>query len=215
MPNLDQPPFAASLVAKWFIRHAQTLSGQDLDNLKLQKLLFLAHARTLSELHQPLLRERVEAWKYGPVVQTVYREFSEFDDKPIELELAADGPWEHLPDVVVGMLDATWDHFGAYSGWRLRELTHEVGPWRRHYSHGIKNIQIPNDEIRDAWVEFRIYGATSLPVSAAEQMSILRARLTEAAREQPLGTREGDPADLTRQLDATAEHRDEAARLLR
>lgn len=215
MPNLDQPPFAASLVAKWFIRHAQALADQDLDNLKLQKLLFLAQARTLSEQGVPLLRERVEAWRHGPVVQTVYREYCDFDDRPIELDLANDGPWDHLPSPVVVVLEGTWDRFGAYSGWRLRELTHEVGPWRKHFADGVKNIPIPNDEIKSAWPQLRGYGAALLPSTDSELMTDLRVRLLSVAATNPLGVRSGDPADLVSQLDATQGLRDEAARLLK
>lgn len=213
VPNLSQPPFSASLVAKWFIRHAQNRHDQDLDNLKLQKLLFLAHSRTLSEFDVPLVVERIEAWRHGPVVQTVYREFREFDERPIDLELAVDGPWDHLPSPFVGVLEDTWDRFGAFSGWRLRDLTHEVGPWRAHFKPDVKNIAIPNEEIGLAWPVFQTYGAAPLPANS-DLLDEARSRLRRVAEENPLGTRMGDPRDLVRQLDATEELRREAARLL-
>ena len=143
MNRTYEAPAASSLVSKWFISRAQSDASRPLDNLKLQKLLYLAQSRYQFEHHTPLLKERFLAWKHGPVVRTVWAECNEFGDRPIRMDLAVDGPWNDLAPDIVDVLDGVWEEFGALSGWDLRQLTHRAGPWPEHYVEGA-NVEIPN-----------------------------------------------------------------------
>jgi uncharacterized phage-associated protein len=49
--------------------------GVAMTNLKLQKLLFFAHAICLTEQKAKLVSGYFEAWQYGPVHPTVYQAF--------------------------------------------------------------------------------------------------------------------------------------------
>ncbi|MFJ6427529.1 Panacea domain-containing protein [Microbacterium maritypicum] len=162
-----QAPLAASLVAKWFIRRANEAHATDLDNLKLQKLLFLSHSRYVHTVGRPLIRERVEAWKHGPVIDVVYQEYKSFGNSCIDQSLTADGPWQHLPEDVTDALDNVWDSFGVLSGWALRELTHDLGPWQRHYDGSRLHVVIPNEEIGGAWPMFSTHAANRGAEAAA------------------------------------------------
>ena len=57
--------------------------GQPVDLLKLVKLVFLAHGWRLGCKGDPLIREQVEAWKYGPIVRSVYDAFKEYGKRRI------------------------------------------------------------------------------------------------------------------------------------
>jgi uncharacterized phage-associated protein len=51
--------------------------------MKLQKLLFFTHADFLIRTGRPLIKQEFEAWDYGPVIPSLYREFKKFKDQPI------------------------------------------------------------------------------------------------------------------------------------
>jgi uncharacterized phage-associated protein len=60
-------------------------SGQRIavSNLALQKLVYFCHVWTLIEHGRPLIKQRFEAWEYGPVLPYLYREFKAYDRSPI------------------------------------------------------------------------------------------------------------------------------------
>lgn len=56
--------------------------GKGVDQLRLQRLVYIAHGRCLVETGGPLTGDRPEAWKYGPVYRRLanaLREFGETD----------------------------------------------------------------------------------------------------------------------------------------
>jgi uncharacterized phage-associated protein len=57
--------------------------GRHITNLSLQKIVYFCHVWSLIEFKKPLLKHHFEAWQYGPVLQYLYREFRNFDDRPI------------------------------------------------------------------------------------------------------------------------------------
>lgn len=199
-------PLPASLVSKWFVSRAQQSPEHDLDNLKLQKLLYLAESRYRHLSGRRLIREQFEAWKHGPVVQTVYREYSPYGAAPIHEQLAEDGPWTCLSFDAQMVLDEIWSAFGVYSGWRLRDITHENGPWEDVFDPLVKHIVIPDDAIGAAWPEFAALEAeASKPVESA--LAKFRAMRV------PAGVRRGDPGLLIDELRRTDTLRREAATL--
>ena len=56
----------------------------DVDVLKLNRLLFLAYGLGAHELNREIFEDRIEAWKYGPIIPSVYHYFSHFHLKPIQ-----------------------------------------------------------------------------------------------------------------------------------
>lgn len=181
-------PVAASLVAKWFILRARSSEAHDLDNLKLQKLLFLAHSRYLATHDAPLIREPVEAWKHGPVVSTVYHEFKSFVERPIEVDLSEHGPWERLSADIEDALVHTWTAFGVLTGWRLRDLTHELGPWEASYAPHARHVCISNEEIRAAWPSFDLFAADHSSEDLPAVIRLRKLRERAAATTLPEGS---------------------------
>jgi uncharacterized phage-associated protein len=50
---------------------------------KLLKLCYIAHGHMLSKHGVPLLDEQVQAWQYGPVVESVYRSVRDYESRPV------------------------------------------------------------------------------------------------------------------------------------
>ena len=61
-------------IANFFVR-----KGVESDNpttiLPLIKMVYISHGCNLAFYNEPLFKEPVEAWKYGPVVPSVYYAF--------------------------------------------------------------------------------------------------------------------------------------------
>ncbi|EOG4614330.1 Panacea domain-containing protein [Pseudomonas aeruginosa] len=119
--------------------------GGEISNLKLQKLVYYAQGFSLALLGEPLFDEPIEAWMHGPVVKSLYRQFSRFGSNPID-------PLNDFDDSVLSrdqkrLIEEVFDVYGQYSAWKLRQLTHEEDPWRDNYVEGDFSREIPQDEM--------------------------------------------------------------------
>lgn len=125
-------------IANDFIDRARN-DGECLDHLKLQKLVYLAHGWNLAIHGEPLLDESVEAWKYGPVVSSLYHQFKHYGNEPItENGVERRGLEVHVPNIdpkddeTRALLDRVWEVYREFSGVQLSNATHQPGtPWER------------------------------------------------------------------------------------
>ena len=141
----------------------------DIDPMKLQKLLYYCHGWHLAIEGTALLDETVEAWKYGPVVGSIYREFAEFGNQPITRKATRvnceDGnaivvaPRIPLADVQTrAMIDRVWGVYKGYTGGQLSNSTHVPGgPWdqtvSRYGGNPPKGKDIDDEVIRRWFAE--------------------------------------------------------------
>lgn len=128
-------------------------AGIALTNLKIQKLLYLAHGLMLARHGEPLINEPFQAWKYGPVVESLYHRLRVFGPDPI----AADDPfvksWPSLPEDAQHARQAIGDvlaQFGQLTSGRLVTLSHAPqGPWEQAYTASSASGEISNTSIED------------------------------------------------------------------
>jgi uncharacterized phage-associated protein len=64
--------------------------GFALTPMQLLKLVYIAHGWALMILERDLFADRIEAWKYGPVIPVLYHATKHFGRNPIPLELIDD-----------------------------------------------------------------------------------------------------------------------------
>ena len=128
--------FPAVVVANYFIERGKK-EGRPIEGiLKLIKLVYLAHGWHLGLTDEPLIREKVEAWKYGPVVRSVYDAFKGYG-KGIINERAITGISEEMEGIekladneTIDFLNDVWDLYRDFSGLQLSKLTHgKDTPW--------------------------------------------------------------------------------------
>jgi len=133
-----------------------------IDPLQLQKLLYLAQGWTLGLTGDPLFREPVEAWEYGPVVPDIYHSLKIFGASPVRTRLKAFDKVrrqvviaQELFDELEGeILRAIWDKYGNWSGSKLISLTHQVGsPWWQARHSGEYNARISHSSMIDWFAE--------------------------------------------------------------
>lgn len=107
-------------------------------NLRLQKLLYLAQGYSLATYDKPLFPEAIEAWKYGPVVPTVYSKYNKFNrgvihDDPPDQGALTDEEAELILDVL--------SVFGKYSTGYLVDLSHRPdAPWAQVYNESNRKL---------------------------------------------------------------------------
>ena len=69
--------------ANYILDKLESYKIKDITNLKLQKLLYFAYGIHLALYDTPLFDTPIQAWKLGPVVPSVYREFKVHGENPI------------------------------------------------------------------------------------------------------------------------------------
>ena len=119
---------SSKTVANYFIEMGRR-DGIPIDPLKLQKLVYLAHGWSLIFLKRPLIREEIQAWRYGPVVASLYDEFRRFGASPIT-EPARGVPVEStygLDSETRSLLESVWQRYKSLTPIQLSMLTHEPG----------------------------------------------------------------------------------------
>lgn len=156
-------------VANYVLDYADN-KGRQISNLALQKILYFCHVWTLIELNRPLIRQEFEAWEFGPVLQYVYREFKQAEDRAIVTRAKRLDPSTGvfveaecvLPDDIKGLLDRVLELYTQLSASQLVKLSHvENGPWHSVWNHeGNINpgMRISNEQI----VQFYLNGFTHL-----------------------------------------------------
>lgn len=139
-------PYSALTIAKWFIAWAEA-EGEELSNLKLQKLLYYAQGHHLAKRHTRLFSDQIQAWSHGPVVPDVYHEYKGCGSATIELPDDDPFTWDDVDTETAGLLSKVWNTYGGFSAGRLRNMTHLEPPWKAHFRPGERGIVIPEDEI--------------------------------------------------------------------
>ncbi|HAT8674872.1 DUF4065 domain-containing protein [Legionella pneumophila] len=151
-------PYSSIAVANKILDLARD-RGIDISHLKLQKLVYLAHAIYLAIKKKPLIKEPIEAWKYGPVINKLYSICSKYGRKPIE-EPIIDFDWgdDSLMEIkreinsedndVIDLLEAVLTKYGKLTPGQLTALTHEQnsawGVTEKYHDSGNKlDYEIP------------------------------------------------------------------------
>lgn len=102
--------------------------GRPVTNLHLQKMLYFLQVIFYDQWGIPLFDDEFEAWPYGPVLPSVYREFSEYGGTPIKRSF--DKPVKFLMPEHQWFLDAGIEKLRDMSPWDLVKVSHTEGsPW--------------------------------------------------------------------------------------
>ncbi len=150
----SKSPYQSSHIANEFINFSLRDNISDLTNMKIQKLVYFAHGWNLAFYDKPLLNEPIKAWKFGPVVESLYYSLKIYENSPVT-DLISDADFTdnvvfnwYYPRVSTCdketnlVLNEVWRVYGRVSAFELVKKTHEKGtPWYIATDHG-KNIDI-------------------------------------------------------------------------
>ena len=153
------PGYDSRAIANEFLRLSV---GKPINQMWLQKLVYIAHGWNLAINKQPLVRGRIEAWDGGPVSRAIWNHFRDLgrnsrdgllgrpDGAPYESELTA-------PEKAV--ITHVWGRYGQYSGRELSEMTHQEGtPWSNAYFGRGRNARILDADIQRHFTDLALAG---------------------------------------------------------
>ena len=143
MPNEVSPISVANyLLAK---------GDKKIDPMKLVKLVYLCHGLHLGLGDGPLLLEKPQAWKYGPVIPSLYYAVRDFGRSGVKGRIY-EGVTSGLPQLTSRqreIIDVAHAVYGKYTGFELSDMTHRKNtPWHKVWTKKRKNAVIPDDEIK-------------------------------------------------------------------
>lgn len=170
-------PYSAKAIANEFLTIAKDGGVKDMTPIKVQKLVYFAHGWNLAFFKKPLIRQGIQAWKFGPVVADVYHEFKECGNEPIDrlaTEFAYDddlGLIEIEPRILPGdsqtrgVLDEVFRIYGRFTPIQLSNLTHEPNtPWamvaKKFGGELPKNELIPDPLIQE-YFDRKLHGSAA------------------------------------------------------
>lgn len=154
----------AIAIANYFVDKANkdTQSPHPLTLLRLVKYVYIAYGFAMAILEKVIIDKRfdtVEAWKYGPVIPSVYHSFKHNKNNKITEKSAIainedeNGDLDFInpeitDDNIMMILDFVWERYRDKSTSELISLLHKDGtPWAYCYDPG-KNVEIPDEMTR-------------------------------------------------------------------
>jgi uncharacterized phage-associated protein len=157
-------PYPAAAIANEFLRLARE-SNRALSPMKVQKLVYFAHGWYLAFTGKPLLNEPVEAWKFGPVIPSLYQTLKRYGSESVTTPLAEwewrglnaqlkecsidDGPDPAENEQAKRIVKRIWDVYGNFTAVQLSNLTHfEHGPWNQTPNKNRQHTVIDQEKIR-------------------------------------------------------------------
>lgn len=155
----------ALAIANYFVDKAKT-DGQDITLLSLVKLVYIAHGFLLALFDRSFIDPRfdkVEAWRYGPVIPSVYHLFchnkrSSITEKEGVMRWSDnEEPQYEEPSVTdqgeIKVLNLVWQKYGKMPASQLVNILHKEGsPWWQTYEDG-KNKPIPDELTKQHYSE--------------------------------------------------------------
>ena len=147
-----------SHIANYFLSCSYA-NNTPLDPLKLMKLVYFSYAWYLYFTQKDLFDEEIQAWKHGPVIQSIFHEFKHFglygaieNQFATYIDLQDDKNKSQTPFItneelqkneeLQRSLAGVWYLYKDCSGKELEKITHEENtPWKDNYKEG-KNIVI-------------------------------------------------------------------------
>lgn len=135
-------------VANHFISLASE-EDRRLTPMQLVKLSYMAHGFSLAIKDRPLLDEPVEAWRYGPVIPSLYRKLKTHGNGGVDKAISRFFSTESLASEDADLIAAVYKKYGRLTGGQLSFLTHKVGtPWHDAYRSNEYGIELDNASIR-------------------------------------------------------------------
>jgi uncharacterized phage-associated protein len=116
--------------------------------MQVLKLVYIAHGWHLGVYGRPLVNEPIEAWKYGPVIPSLYHEYKRYGSSVIK-NGSSKSP-AGFDSEEKSTIEQVWKGYGGRTGISLSSLTHEPGtPWSITVQQTGHGSIISNDLIED------------------------------------------------------------------
>ena len=118
-------------IANYFIARAYEDGRESsMTNMKVQKLLYYSQSLHLALQDEPLFKDEIQAWRYGPVCPPAYRFYQRFEAEQLPVPTQTDLP-DRLSQEERDLLEEVWLYFGEHHAYTLSGMTHVEFPWKK------------------------------------------------------------------------------------
>ena len=135
---------ASIFVADYTLMQAAK-SGSFLTPSQIMRLVFITHGMHLALAGQPLVRDRIDMWKTGPVIPVLHHEMVICGNRPVDSLLYAGTPADSnmfdgffhtlLSDIERGIIEGAVKEYGGWTGPEPAALCREPSSqWDRCYT---------------------------------------------------------------------------------
>jgi uncharacterized phage-associated protein len=166
-------------VANYFLDLADR-DAIPVNQLKLQKLVYIAHGWHLAITNRPLFDDEIVAWPHGPVIPKLYHEFKHCGDEEIltrgfeyrpeldevhEFSLNSDDSNLTVDQLLetTRILNRVWEQYHRFTDSQLSQMTHQQNtPWyeiaKNKTRTEFKNLPIHNEMIQQHYSKLATTG---------------------------------------------------------
>lgn len=140
-------PYPSQSIANAFLAKAKE-NGMVLTNMQVQKLVYFAHGFYLAFKDEPLIKDEIKAWNFGPVIPPLYNALKHHGNGVVSEPIDGYDVPPATDEFTCALITKVFSLYGHISGARLSAATHKEGsPWEKIYKDA-KFSGIPNDLIR-------------------------------------------------------------------
>ena len=142
------------VIANYLLRRSWAQGKEGLEPVPIIKLVYIAHGFFLAHYDKPLIREPVQAWKYGPIISSLYHAVKgRGESKPVRELLAGAGDGSDLSKDEKELLDEVLKSYGDQTSPELSSIANKRGsPWKKIWK-GTHPEDIPNVLIKEYYVK--------------------------------------------------------------
>lgn len=122
-------------IAELFIYLANFDGDNTLSYNKLQKMLYYAQGWYSANYNKRLFNDKIEAWKYGPVIPIIYNKYKKHKSNNINIEDVdnINGLDKKFDTDTLKFLNDLYSMYIEYSAHRLVYSSHNEKPWKETY----------------------------------------------------------------------------------
>lgn len=141
--------YSARTVANYVINWSHD-NNAEITNLRLQKLLYFLQGEMCAATGERLIEDDFEAWKLGPVIPDIYRDFSVYSSFDIPRQMNSKG---NIAENDAKEMDKILEKYKKYTTWALVERSHAEDPWYSIYDIFGEDTEIPFELIKSYYTK--------------------------------------------------------------
>lgn len=107
--------------AAYVVNKYKEITGENLDEMKLHKLLYFIQRESFAITGQPAFEGEFEGWRFGPVCREIRNSFCESEIIVPTVDIS-----DHLKYIVNNVIL----EYGSLASWKLSELSHRDISWQ-------------------------------------------------------------------------------------
>ncbi len=152
-----QDTYSCIDIANYFIKKHKNTNNQ-ITNMQLQKLVYFTNGIYMHYEGYPLIKEKIQAWKYGPVIPELYDELKNFGSNAVNKIIQNDNSKE-ISEEMIPLLESIDRIFGTMDAWELSDISHiKEGAWDKAKKLG---DYLENEDIKEEFKKLHIPSLTT------------------------------------------------------